>query len=50
MPQPVAVDLRRILLLSERDRTAFFDALVRPPKPNARLLRAFRAAQERVAA
>ena len=38
------------LVLSERDRAAFFDALVHPPKPNARLRRAFRAARERVAA
>ena len=38
------------LVLSERDRAAFFDALVHPPKPNARLKRAFRAAEERVAA
>ena len=38
------------LVLSERDRAAFFDALVHPPKPNARLRRAFRAARERVVA
>ena len=38
------------LLLSERDRAVFFDALVHPPKPNARLKRAFRLAEERVAA
>lgn len=37
------------LVLSERDRTAFFDALVHAPKPNARLRRAFRSARERVA-
>jgi len=37
------------LVLSERDRAAFFDALVHPPKPNARLLRAFREAEERIA-
>lgn len=30
------------LVLSERDRAAFFDALVHPPKPNARLRRAFK--------
>ncbi|MGD0628623.1 MAG: DUF1778 domain-containing protein [Terracidiphilus sp.] len=34
------------LLLSERDRKTFFDALISPPKPNARLRRAFRAAAE----
>jgi uncharacterized protein (DUF1778 family) len=37
------------LLLSERDRQVFFDALVHPPKPNARLRRAFRSAKERMA-
>ena len=37
------------LVLSERDRAVFFDALVHPPKPNARLRRAFRLAKERVA-
>jgi uncharacterized protein (DUF1778 family) len=37
------------LLLSERERQVFFDALVRPPKPNARLRRAFRSAKERMA-
>lgn len=36
------------LLLSERDRQVFFDALVHPPKPNARLRRAFRSAKERI--
>jgi uncharacterized protein (DUF1778 family) len=29
------------LTLSERDRKAFFDALIAPPEPNARLKRAF---------
>ena len=38
------------LVLSERDRAAFFDALVHPPKPNALLRRAFRSAGERVVA
>jgi uncharacterized protein (DUF1778 family) len=38
------------LVLSEQDRAAFFDALVHPPKPNARLKRAFRLAEERVVA
>ena len=37
------------LSLSERDRAVFFDALVRAPKPNARLRRAFRMARQRVA-
>lgn len=37
------------LVLSERDRSVFFDALMHPPTPNARLLRAFREAEERIA-
>jgi uncharacterized protein (DUF1778 family) len=37
------------LVLSERDREIFFDALVHPPKPNARLRRAFKAARARLA-
>jgi len=36
------------LSLSERDRAVFFDALVHPTKPNARLRRAFRMAAEQV--
>jgi uncharacterized protein (DUF1778 family) len=36
-------------VLSERDRDVFFDALVHPPKANARLKRAFRSARERIA-
>ena len=36
------------IVLSERDRKEFFDALVRPPKPSARLRRAFRSAQQRI--
>lgn len=35
--------------LSERDREAFFDALVHPPKPNARLRPAFQSAQRQIA-
>jgi uncharacterized protein (DUF1778 family) len=38
------------LVLSERDRATFFDALVHAPKPNTRLRRAFRSARERVVA
>jgi uncharacterized protein (DUF1778 family) len=38
------------LVLSERDREVFFDALVHAPKPSARLRRAFRTAEERVVA
>jgi uncharacterized protein (DUF1778 family) len=37
------------LSLTERDRAAFFDALIHAPKPNARLRRAFMSAEERVA-
>lgn len=36
------------LSLSERDRAVFFDTLIHAPKPNARLRRAFRSAEERV--
>lgn len=36
------------LALSERDRAAFFRALINAPKPNARLRRAFRSAGQRV--
>lgn len=35
------------LVLSDRDRKIFFDALVHPPTPNARLRRAFRDAERR---
>jgi uncharacterized protein (DUF1778 family) len=34
------------LVLSERDRQLFFNALVNPPKPNARLRRAFKTERE----
>lgn len=33
------------MILSQRDREAFFNALVHPPRPNARLRRAFRASR-----
>lgn len=36
------------LVLSERDRKVFFDSLVNPPKPNARLRKAFREMRARV--
>ncbi|HEV2134190.1 MAG TPA: DUF1778 domain-containing protein [Terracidiphilus sp.] len=36
------------LVLSKRDREVFFHALMHPPKPNARLRRAFKLAEERV--
>lgn len=37
------------LVLSERDRQAFFDALINPPKPNKRLIRALAEHKRRVA-
>ena len=42
------IDRHHAMVLSERDRTAFYDALVHPPKPNARLKRALRAERTRV--
>jgi uncharacterized protein (DUF1778 family) len=36
------------LVLSERDRAVFFDALINPPAPNERLQRAFAEHQRRV--
>ncbi|MGA3373282.1 MAG: DUF1778 domain-containing protein [Terracidiphilus sp.] len=45
-----AIKRHASLVLSARDRAAFFDALIHAPKPNARLRRAFRAARERVVA
>jgi uncharacterized protein (DUF1778 family) len=40
---------RESLTLSERDRRIFFDALVKPPKANARLKRAFKSERKRIA-
>jgi uncharacterized protein (DUF1778 family) len=37
------------LVLSDRDRQVFFDTLVNPPKPSARLKRAFKAERRRIA-
>lgn len=36
------IDRHGSLVLSDADRNAFFEALVSPPKPNARLRRALR--------
>jgi uncharacterized protein (DUF1778 family) len=36
------------LVLSDRDRAVFFDALVNPPPPNERLQKAFREHRRRV--
>ena len=44
-----ALERHRSLSLSDADRAAFFDALVHPPKPNARLRRAVRVANARLA-
>jgi uncharacterized protein (DUF1778 family) len=38
-----------MLDFSERDRQIFFTTLIKPPKPNARLKRAFKADRERIA-
>lgn len=37
-----ALERQASLFLSDADRAAFFEALVHPPKPNARLRRALR--------
>ena len=37
------------LMLSERDQHIFFDALIHPPEPNARLVRAFETERQRLA-
>jgi len=37
------------LMLSERDRQAFFDALINPPKPSERLVRAVAEHKRRIA-
>jgi uncharacterized protein (DUF1778 family) len=37
------------LMLSERDRQAFFDALIDPPKPSERLVRAMAEHKRRIA-
>ncbi len=44
-----AIARHETLVLSERDRKLFFDALINPPKPNARLIRAFKAVRDRIA-
>src|ERR1700674_1686444 len=38
-----------ILMLSERDRQAFFDTLINPPKPSPRLARALAEHKRRIA-
>ena len=44
-----AISRHESLVLSERDREAFFEALMHAPEPNERLQRAFRLAEERIA-
>jgi uncharacterized protein (DUF1778 family) len=43
------ISRHEMLELSERDRQLFFETLVNPPKPNARLKRALKAERERIA-
>jgi uncharacterized protein (DUF1778 family) len=43
------IDRHETLDLSERDRQIFFETLINPAKPNARLKRAFKAERERIA-
>jgi uncharacterized protein (DUF1778 family) len=44
-----AIARHQTLVLSERDRQVFFDTLINPAKPNARLKRAFKAERQRIA-
>jgi uncharacterized protein (DUF1778 family) len=44
-----AIARHQTLVLSERDREVFFDTLIKPPKPDARLKRAFKAELRRIA-
>src|SRR5271169_2432986 len=43
------INRHEMLDLSERDRQIFFETLINPAKPNARLKRAFKAERERIA-
>lgn len=43
-----SLERNRTLHLSEADRAGFFDALMHPPKPHARLRRALRRARVRI--
>lgn len=43
-----ALERHESLALSDADRAAFFDALLHPPKPNARLRRALREERARI--
>lgn len=44
-----AIARHQTLALSMHDQEIFFDALINPPRPNARLRRAFRAEGQRLA-
>ena len=43
-----AISEHEMLILSDRDRALFFDTLILPPRPNARLTRAFAQHRRRV--
>jgi uncharacterized protein (DUF1778 family)/GNAT superfamily N-acetyltransferase len=43
------IERHETLTLSERDRAAFFEVLMHPPKPSPRLARAFETERRRVA-
>lgn len=43
------IERHAVLTLSDNDRKVFFDALMRTPKPNPRLRKAFRVYRERMA-
>lgn len=43
------IERHETLVLSEQERRVFFETLVNPPKPNARLRRAFEAQRRRIA-
>jgi len=44
----MAIERHESVSLSDADRAAFFDALVHPPKPNAKLRRALRQERARI--
>lgn len=47
-PARRAIGAHETLVLSERDREAFFDALIHPPKPSDRLVRALAEHKRRI--
>lgn len=44
-----SIEREKVLVLSERDQKAFFDALVNPPRPSPALKRAFKRERELIA-